>query len=557
MKVCVIQNRYSMQKQDIGNCFSELLSMLDNVNSCDILVLSEDSDVPSAIQDKETYDFYVKKNNNLLIQKCKETAIRCNCTVFVNAALVTDNGNINTTYVIYKTGEIIGMYKKAHPAPSEFKTKEQGGLGFNCDYANTYSPPYTITIDGIKYAFLTCYDFYFQDNFTNIARQKPDIIIGCSLQRTDKHSALETMCKNVAYTTNTYLVRASVSLEKDSETCGVSCVVAPDGTMLLNMNNDVGIAYTTIDPSKKHLKAAGFGGKEGISHFEYTEQGRRPWLYSRSGPDVVQDDENMPYPRLCAHRGWSNAMPENTLISLASAVALDADEIEFDLWPTKDGYLVSSHDPTLQRTSNGEGKIYEHTFAEISQLDFGYKYNQAFEGLRIVTFETLLKKLAGKTIMNVHLKTIDDISDVPNEFLDSVVALIDKYQARKYVYLMITNDKLLEYAMNQYPDITRCIGANMYPSMDIDDLVNRAIKYKAKKIQIFIPYYNKLGIKLRDVKEKIDRAHKYGIIVNLFYADTIEDANEALDLGVDCILTNNYLQVFNALKPRLGRKYDN
>ena len=554
MKACIIQNRYSMNPLDIESCFNDLLKTINNLDEkCDIIVLSEDADVPSAIKDKETYDKYSKLNGEKLIDSCKAMAIRCSSTVFVNCASHTDKGNINTTFVISKEGNIIGKYFKAHPAPSEFRKEEDGGLGFDSSYANQYTPPYTITIDGVKYAFLTCYDFYFLDYYTILARQKPDVIIGCSLQRTDTHETLETMCKSVSYYTGAYLVRASVSIGEDSELCGCSCVVAPNGKILENLKSKVGYSIVEFDPKQKFLKAAGFGGGK-QTHFEYTEQGRRPWLCNTQGPDCVQDDKTMPYPRLCAHRGFSVIAPENTIVALSSAVALDADEVEFDLWMTKDGTIVSNHDPTLSRTSNGSGYIYEHTYEELSKLDFGYKFSEGLKGLPILTFETILKKLSCKTIMNVHLKTIDDTSNVPNEFLDNVVALIDKYYARKYLYLMITNDKLIEYARKTYPDISVCVGANWHPSPDVDTMIDRAIKYNCQKIQIFIPHYDKIGVKLIDLREKVKRAHDNGILVNLFYADTIENAQIALDIGVDCILTNNYLEIYNSVKDRLARK---
>lgn len=63
------------------------------------------------------------------------------------------------------------------------------------------------------------------------------------------------------------------------------------------------------------------------------------------------------YPRLIAHRGLSWAMPENTVASFAAAIALGADEIEFDLWATKDDQLVVCHDSSVDRTSNGSGEI--------------------------------------------------------------------------------------------------------------------------------------------------------------------------------------------------------
>ena len=46
------------------------------------------------------------------------------------------------------------------------------------DYSFEPSEPYVLDLNGVRYAFLTCYDFYFYENFANVARYKPDIIIG-------------------------------------------------------------------------------------------------------------------------------------------------------------------------------------------------------------------------------------------------------------------------------------------------------------------------------------------------------------------------------------------
>ena len=89
--------------------------------------------------------------------------------------------------------------------------------------------------------------------------------------------------------------------------------------------------------------------------------------------------------------------------AFGAAIALGTDEIEFDLWPTKDGEIVSCHDDTLDRVSNGHGKIYEHTYDELKKLDFGSKFSEKFKGLKIVLFEDILKKFAGHGIMNIHV----------------------------------------------------------------------------------------------------------------------------------------------------------
>ena len=182
-------------------------------------------------------------------------------------------------------------------------------------------------------------------------------------------------------------------------------IVTPKGEMLVNMRSEIGLGVAEIDPKNKYYKPAGFGG-ELAPHYEYIEFGRNPWQYRHGGSAIVKNNSLMPYPRVCAHRGFNSVAPENSMPAFGAAVAMGAEEIEFDLWYTKDGELVSIHDATLDRVSDGTGKVYEHTYDELKTLDFGTKHGERFAGLRILKFEEILKKLACHVIMNVHIKTI-------------------------------------------------------------------------------------------------------------------------------------------------------
>ena len=183
MKVCVIQPKYSFNENDADICFDSLLELLDQCDdSMDIIVLPEYSDALADVKGKAGYYNTVNKYNSAILEKAKSTAKRCSSLLFVNAGYQTELGIRNTTYVINRNGDIVGHYFKAHPAPSEVKTDAQGGHELDVAYSYEYNSPQIIEIEGVRYGFLTCYDFYFYENFARIARENVDIIIGCSLQ---------------------------------------------------------------------------------------------------------------------------------------------------------------------------------------------------------------------------------------------------------------------------------------------------------------------------------------------------------------------------------------
>ena len=541
MKVAIIQPGYSLQFDCVDNGFQQVLSYLDTCDSSlDLIVLPEYSDVPGNVRNQAEYNHFVEKNHEILMQKVSETAVRCQALVFVNAAFESDAGYRNTTFAVDKTGKVIGRYFKAHPAPSEVRGAEQGGVGLDVQYSYDFQEPYVLEVDGVRYGFMTCYDFYFYEAYARLARENVDVIIGASLQRTDTHQALEIMGRFLSYQTNSYLVRASVSLGLDSPVGGSGMVVSPDGSMLVNMKSQVGIATCEINPKEKYYKAAGFGGKT-KAHYEYIEEGRRPWNYRPAGSAIIQNEELMGYPRVCAHRGFSAVAPENTMPAFGAAIALGAQEIEFELWPTKDGEIVSCHDATLDRVSTGTGSILNHTYEELTKFDFGVKYDEKFKGLGIVRFEEILQKFAAHTIMNIHVKPISLNEPYPEEMMKKIVALIRKYDCEKYVYFMLEPDEHIRQFKAYAPDIPVCVG-----HLDARpwSIVDRAIELRAEKVQLFKPYFN---------QDMIDLAHKHGIRCNVFWSDDVEETKSYIKMGIDTILSNNYLINANAVKDMINR----
>ena len=518
MKVCVIQPAYSTDYSESDAFFAEELALIDRCDpSMDLIVLPEMADIPCLAKTKEQAEASSEKFNQILLEKVAETARRCDAMVFVNARAEVEGKPRNTTYAFNRKGEIVGKYYKQHLTPGEVKN-----IQLDSEYSFEFSAPTVVEMEGLRFGFLTCYDFYFYEAFANMARENLDIVIGCSHQRSDTHRALEIFSQNLAYNTNAYVIRASVSMGEDSPLGGASMVVAPDGEVLENMYSRVGLATVEIDPKDKYFKPAGFGNPP-AAHYEYIEKGRRPWKYRPAGSAIVRNDEIMPYPRVCAHRGFNTIAPENSLPAFGAAVAMGAEEIEFDLWFTKDGEVVSIHDPTLDRVSDGTGSVWDYTLAELRTLDFGAKCGEAFRGMQIPTFEDILKKLACHCVMNIHLKTEGE----KPEYLAKVVALIQKYDCEKYVYFMSGQDSLLERLQREYPEIARCCGAGDGKW----EIVERAIKFGCKKVQLFKPYFN---------QEMIDKAHANGIACNVFWSDDVKETQEFLDMGIDVILTNDY-----------------
>lgn len=102
------------------------------------------------------------------------------------------------------------------------------------------------------------------------------------------------------------------------------------------------------------------------------------------------------------HRGFRAQFPENTTISFLKAIEHGADGIECDIQKTKDNEYVIIHDETIDRTSNGTGKISEINLADLKKLNFNMHISSNTE--KIITLAELLKLIPSGKIINLELK---------------------------------------------------------------------------------------------------------------------------------------------------------
>ncbi|WNM63886.1 glycerophosphodiester phosphodiesterase [Candidatus Nitrospira neomarina] len=105
------------------------------------------------------------------------------------------------------------------------------------------------------------------------------------------------------------------------------------------------------------------------------------------------------------HRGAAGHAPENTLAALELAIKYGVDMVEFDVRRTADGALVLLHDDSVDRTTNGVGKIEELSLSVLRALDAG-------GGERIPLLEEALACLSGRAGAMIELKVRGIAADV-------------------------------------------------------------------------------------------------------------------------------------------------
>ncbi|WP_018922051.1 glycerophosphodiester phosphodiesterase [Salsuginibacillus kocurii] len=189
------------------------------------------------------------------------------------------------------------------------------------------------------------------------------------------------------------------------------------------------VAFATV------ISACGDGeaGDEGeeIDEPELEETEEPEEEEEENGEEAAEEVDENEDVKVIAHRGASGHAPEQTEPAIDKAIEMDADWIELDIQQTADGELVAFHDDEIDRATDGEGEIGDHTLEELKELDAGSWFNEEypdkadedFEGVEILSLEEIFE-MYGNDI-NYYIETK---STYLNEDMEEpMVELVEEY----------------------------------------------------------------------------------------------------------------------------------
>jgi glycerophosphoryl diester phosphodiesterase len=226
---------------------------------------------------------------------------------------------------------------------------------------------------------------------------------------------------------------------------------------------------------------------------------------------------------IAGHRGDRSVAPENTMPALQSALDGSMVYVETDIRLTSDGVPVLIHDATVDRTTNGTGRVDSMTLSELQKLDAGSWHSRPFAGLRIPTLEEFLVALAdsNKKAM-LELKGAWQPEDVA-----TVAALVHEHSLHaRVVFASFDTDTLVALQVSA-PELPRLVLTPTLP----DDTVALIFEYGA------IGVVTAPAAVERD-PAVIERIHRAGLGILLYTLNERQSWASALSLGVDGIITD-------------------
>ena len=257
----------------------------------------------------------------------------------------------------------------------------------------------------------------------------------------------------------------------------------------------------------------------------------------------------------CAHRGDTMNAPENTIPAIVSAVRMGAHQIEIDAQSSSDGKLVLMHDDSVDRTTNGKGKVSELTFEELRKLDAGSWFKPEFKGTKIPALEEALAVIPHEILCNVHIKGGPETS-VP------VARLIEEMDRLDHCFFSIGAEaqEAMAAARAAVPGIMICTGfvidketvTQETANIDREVLERYQKKYPQKKINRHIDLiqlvYWATPIPRDTIEKSVRTLHQYNVKANFCCASEEEPLRTLIEAGADYILTDNLALCLKLLK---------
>ncbi len=228
--------------------------------------------------------------------------------------------------------------------------------------------------------------------------------------------------------------------------------------------------------------------------------------------------------KIYAHRGASGFYPENTMLAFEKALEAKSDGIELDVQLTADGEVVIFHDETLERTTDGTGRVYDHSLAELKKLNAAAFYRGGKEVHTIPSFDEYCAWVATTDLItNIEIKnSIIYYPDLEEKVLD----LVAKHDLAEKVFISSFN----------HLSLIRCKELNSAIPCGVlvpeSGLVNAGLATSLFGFEYFHPPYNVLS------EELVAECHSRKVAVNVWTINGMEQLENCYRWGCDGIFTN-------------------
>ena len=225
-----------------------------------------------------------------------------------------------------------------------------------------------------------------------------------------------------------------------------------------------------------------------------------------------------------AHRGFSAAYPENTMLSFQKAREAGCHGIELDVHLSADGVPVVIHDEQVDRTTDGSGWVGELSFAQLRKLDASGQFRGVAGPNRIPALQEVLEWCEATGLrLNLELKT--NVCEYPG-IEQKTIGMVFSAGMQERVILSSFNHYTLLRCKKIAPQI-------LCGALEESWIVNFGGYAKGLGLECVHPLHWYL------TKENMERLKEQGLRVHTWTVNEPEQMRRLIDLGADIIITNH------------------
>ena len=240
-------------------------------------------------------------------------------------------------------------------------------------------------------------------------------------------------------------------------------------------------------------------------------------------------------PMIFAHRGDSGNFPENTIESLTKALQKGADGLELDIRLSGDNEIVVYHDDTLERLTDGEGRVNNFFLSDLQKLDAGYKFqkNGQFpfrgEGISVPTLKNVFSELP-------EVPIIIELKDNNKILATKLGEILKSYSAEDRVLLGGFDYQMIKTLRQRLPEVPT--AATKREALAFYVLAHLGIAgWLSWKFQAFTLPTHYYGLPVLTPFFRA-AARAAGIKLYIWTVNDFDEFQELIDKGVDGVLTD-------------------
>ncbi|EGG14212.1 hypothetical protein DFA_11981 [Cavenderia fasciculata] len=298
----------------------------------------------------------------------------------------------------------------------------------------------------------------------------------------------------------------------------------------------------------------------GLSIYQVNHDGKSPRgyfepLYSSLHTSGASINRTL----IMAHRGSRYIVPENTILAFQTALDLGTDVIETDVRLSKDGHLVIFHDKLLDRVTNINGDVEDHTLAELRACDAGYRFSPdngtstpfRGRGLKVPTMREVFETLPTTTSLNIEIKE-DDIKVAESLWRELERAFKELGRPHRSVVVscrfceptahirVLAREYMVKNGLSEMPITTSGCEREVTRFVILSQIYLAKLVYSVFPITSFEVFQvpTSSGPISLETGRFIDTAHYFGLHVHFWVINDAPEMKRVLGLGIEAIITD-------------------